>query len=137
MVGLRSVRVTLSATLRDHNAIGIFPCYRKIANCDGCLKEVGKQIWVVAMCLFNDQVGNAVIATGRVTVALAQADCMSDFARYYTIEVVSKICHWRPEGQNVRACSRRREMGSAEGLALSFKRIVAFQGGNRFCVGRS
>ena len=97
----------------------MFPCYRKIANCDGCLKEVGKQIGAVAVCLFNDQVGDAVIVTGRVTVALAA--CISDFAWYYTIEVISKICLWRPEGRNVGACSRRREKGCAEGLALSFK----------------
>ena len=112
----------------------MFPHYRKVANCDGCLKEVGKQIWAVAMCLFNDQVGDTVLATGRVTVALA--DCMSDFARYYTIEVVSNICLWWPEGRNVGACSMRREKSRAEGLALSFNRILAFEGGDRFYVGR-
>ena len=123
-VGPRGVRVTLSATLRDHNTIGMFPHYPKIANYHGCLKVVGKQIWAEAMCLFNDQVGDAVVVTGRVTVALG--DCMLDFARYYPIEVISKICLWRPEGLNVGACRRRREKGHGEGLVLSFKCVTGW-----------
>ena len=64
------MRVTLLA-LQDYNAIGMFPCYRKVANYDGSLEEVGKQVWAVTMCLVNDQIGDAVIAAGRVAVAFA------------------------------------------------------------------
>ena len=100
------MRVTLPA-LRDHNAIGMFPCYRKVANYDGNLVEVGKQIWAVAMCLVNGQVGDAAIATGLVAVAFDNR--MSDFTGCHASKLVSEIslrgakhgdihaCHWGGE----------------------------------------
>ena len=52
----------LLSTLWDHDAVGMFPCYRKVSNCHRGSKEVGEEVWSAVMSLFNNYIGDFIVS---------------------------------------------------------------------------